>query len=469
MGGVPRLVGLDQQSLWLDEAYTIFYATTQTWSEVLHNFVEPGENGPLYTLLMRLWIGIGGPTAVWIRAFSAMFGVLTIPIGYLFYRQILTRRVSSIAITYLAVSPHFVWYSQEGRQYSLFAFIAACSFLIAASMLRAPAVSRVALLSAANSVFLLVGFMTHLFAIWLVVIQAGMFVAAWPVRRINLAVWIVGAGVPVAILIAQNFILLNPSSAFGYANPGLLGLTSTTLYVLVSNGRLLPGLVLGGAAALCAAAFTVGGRNALWTGGRIPSARAAGFLLFGIGAPLIAYYLFSLLISPVALPRYFTFLGIPLFGLMALGTDALYRRVKPVGIAAGSVVVLTFLAIVVYGNFVPTKPEFRVAVAEVAANSGSFDIVVVRPSVMMFPVDYYAKLFSGEDGLRLRAYNAQMEGEALAELRSASGFWVLDAPTAGTQFPDDLEEIAVRFAGHVSDMREFYGIRLAQITVGRDQ
>jgi hypothetical protein len=309
--------------------------------------------------------------------------------------------------------------------------------------------------------------MTHLFAIWLIIVQAGFVLAAWPVGRRTAALWLSSAAVPTALLVAQNIALMRPSTFFGYSDPGLPGLISTTLYVLVSNGKLPPGLVLGVAAFFGVWALVSRHRVGRANDGIIESRRAVMFLIFAIAAPLFAYYTFSLIVSPVVLPRYFAFTTIPLFALMACGIDTLYSRSKLIGLVSGGVLASSFLGIVLNSYISLEKPDFRSAVEQIARESNASDLVVVRPSVMIFPVQHYVSRFSATGEVRIRPADSWPEGEVLNEIRSASSFWILDAPTVDKTFPSDLDEIAVDVAGYVTKVDEYYGIRVARIVVNR--
>jgi uncharacterized membrane protein len=61
-----------------------------------------------------------GPSVVVLRAFSALFGVLCLPLVFLLARELFGRSLEGwVAVALVAVSPIFVAYSQEARQYAL--------------------------------------------------------------------------------------------------------------------------------------------------------------------------------------------------------------------------------------------------------------------------------------------------------------------------------------------------------------
>ncbi len=75
--------GLDRQSLWRDEVDAIRLAT-RPWPEILQSFAAPGQNGPLYFLLLRPWLAVAGTSEFALRFFSLFWGVLLIPLLYRF-------------------------------------------------------------------------------------------------------------------------------------------------------------------------------------------------------------------------------------------------------------------------------------------------------------------------------------------------------------------------------------------------
>jgi hypothetical protein len=74
-----RLAGLTSQSLWRDEVDSLRFAT-RPLPEVLAAFTRPGENGPLFYLLLRPWLALAGHSEFALRFPSVLMGVLAIPL-----------------------------------------------------------------------------------------------------------------------------------------------------------------------------------------------------------------------------------------------------------------------------------------------------------------------------------------------------------------------------------------------------
>ncbi len=117
-----RLYRLDAQSLWYDEAFSVYLArmdlaeiTARTAADV-----QP----PLYYYLLHGWITLFGEGEAVLRGLSLLFGVLTVPLIYLVGRQLFRSRLAGVlAALLVAVSPLHLWYGQELRMYTLLTFL----------------------------------------------------------------------------------------------------------------------------------------------------------------------------------------------------------------------------------------------------------------------------------------------------------------------------------------------------------
>ncbi|MBI5649460.1 MAG: glycosyltransferase family 39 protein [Chloroflexi bacterium] len=127
-----RVFRLDLQSLWYDEAFSVYLAqfdlaaiTARTAADI-----QP----PLYYYLLHFWIARVGDSEFAVRFLSLIFGVATIPLLFviamrLFCASPLSREtgeglgVGVIAALLATIAPLYVWYSQEARMYTLITFL----------------------------------------------------------------------------------------------------------------------------------------------------------------------------------------------------------------------------------------------------------------------------------------------------------------------------------------------------------
>jgi hypothetical protein len=122
LGVCLRWRGLGSQSLWLDEGFTLWitrFAPHEIW-QLLR--VDTGP--PLHYILIHYWSMFFGSSEFWLRALSAVFGTLSVPLFYLLARKILADRTAVvIAMATYAVSFFQIWYAKEARPYGLLIFL----------------------------------------------------------------------------------------------------------------------------------------------------------------------------------------------------------------------------------------------------------------------------------------------------------------------------------------------------------
>ena len=113
-----RVFSLTHQSLWRDEVDALRFATA-SWSELLGTFTRPGWNGPLYFALLRGWIALTGRTEFALRYFSLLAGVTAVALAFVLARRLSNRFAAFSCALLFALSPYFIWYSQETKMYAL--------------------------------------------------------------------------------------------------------------------------------------------------------------------------------------------------------------------------------------------------------------------------------------------------------------------------------------------------------------
>jgi uncharacterized membrane protein len=90
------------------------------WSETINALATHPEHSPLYYVAVRLWCAIVPHTVGFVRQLSAWIGLLVLPLTYWLARELFEQpRVAQIATGLAAISPVYVHYAQEAREYSL--------------------------------------------------------------------------------------------------------------------------------------------------------------------------------------------------------------------------------------------------------------------------------------------------------------------------------------------------------------
>lgn len=150
-GVVARFDGLGARVFWQDETHTgcaiagsgiheivkdVFDGRAHVRDEFLvHQFPredrtvidtlrvlakEDPRQVPLYFVLARAWVITFGSSIEILRSFSAVLGVISLPLVFFLSRELFDRRLEAwIAVGLLAISPIHWTYAQEARQYLL--------------------------------------------------------------------------------------------------------------------------------------------------------------------------------------------------------------------------------------------------------------------------------------------------------------------------------------------------------------
>jgi len=158
---------------------------------------------PLYYALAWPWTQITGTGELGLRSFSVLAGVATVPVAYWIGLELTGRRAGLVAAALVAVNPMLVWYSQEGRAYSLFVLLTAVSLLyfLRAVLRDEASVRRNAILW---GVFSGLALATHYFAFFPIAAEAVWLL--WRRRRASLpgAAILAGFGAALAPLLLHQ-------------------------------------------------------------------------------------------------------------------------------------------------------------------------------------------------------------------------------------------------------------------------
>ncbi len=125
-GAVLRVYSLGTESLWRDEAISVYLSKQPIW-EMLKNRADK-SHAPLYFLLLKPWAGLFGDSEFAVRMFSVSAALGSIPMIAVVGTALLEdRRVGLVAAALLCISPLHVEYSRETRMYALAVLLALVS------------------------------------------------------------------------------------------------------------------------------------------------------------------------------------------------------------------------------------------------------------------------------------------------------------------------------------------------------
>jgi len=201
LAALARFATLDLQSFHHDEAVTAGQVLSPNLGETLDQVADGERSPPLYYVLAWGWSTVFGTGEVGLRSLSALIGMLMVSAAFFAGRALASDRVGLAAALLFALNPYLVWYSQEARSYILMTLFATVAVGALAARERRPDQRSTWLWAAASAL----AFVSHYFAIFLIVPQAIWLLARERERRLSVppvaAVALVGlALVPLALI-----------------------------------------------------------------------------------------------------------------------------------------------------------------------------------------------------------------------------------------------------------------------------
>jgi hypothetical protein len=344
--------------IWRDEIDAIYFALSDL-PTTLSMFVGTAQNGVLYFLVLRPWIRFLGSTEFALRYLSLIFGVLSMPLFWQLcrkltpvnttysnlhfghahrtgIRQIMTELFDWItqggtplvAVTLLALNPYHLWYSQEGKMYSLITFL---TLLAAWFWLKGierggfgPWFGFLITVSMAIYTHLLMILLIPLFLIW--------FFIAWPQSRRfwrGYLLTLAGLTLPYLPLLSWQWNFLRTEETLTALSFTPLAEILRTVLLYQYNSFYVPrsilylvpilGLALAGLFSGCRELPNGQESNSLRLGKR----RRLLMILAWLGTPVLGIYLLSLR-QPIFLPRYVIWIGPAAMMLLALGVQSIW-------------------------------------------------------------------------------------------------------------------------------------------------
>ena len=414
-----RLAGLTSQSLWRDEVDSLRFAT-RPLPQVLAAFTRPGENGPLYYLLLRPWLAVAGRSEYALRFPSVLLGVLAIPIIVLWATYLFGRRSGVwgglLAALLLAVNPYHVWYSQEARMYTLIVVAVLLALWFFKEGMEKGGWWRWGLWY----LFTSLGFYIHVLAVLALPLQAFWVLInpAWRKRWLNALAAFALLILPYLPLVGWQWTLLTDFD-FHTGHPFVpLPKMLTTLFVVQIQGILIaPKWTLALPIFLLTGAFLLPPFRK----------RALGMLSSWWVLPPLLFFLITL-ITPLFTDRYMIWILPALILLLTLGALQVARQNRWL---AG----LLIVGMVVLGMYqgwrqmtTPIKADLRAAAAYVSPRRGPDELTIFLMPYIRYTYRYYdpGSYPWAEAPYANRPADASLVPERLAQLtRGYDGVWLV--------------------------------------------
>lgn len=114
-----RWNGIDDACLWFDEIFSV-HAAEQPWDRILDFVIADLVHPPLFYILLKLWIGIGGSDLLWVRLLPFVFSLIAVIPFLLLARELkLKFHTIAFALFLVSVSGILINYTQRVRMYTL--------------------------------------------------------------------------------------------------------------------------------------------------------------------------------------------------------------------------------------------------------------------------------------------------------------------------------------------------------------
>lgn len=124
---IARLMHLGSFRLWFDEVFS-FEAAARDWGGLIWFVRNYDVHPPLYYMLAKLWLDLGGQSFPWVGLFPALTAIATLVPLYALAREVrLSPREFNLAVGLMALNGYLTGYAQEFRAYTWLMFIAVCS------------------------------------------------------------------------------------------------------------------------------------------------------------------------------------------------------------------------------------------------------------------------------------------------------------------------------------------------------
>lgn len=364
-----RLYGITPESIWLDEAFSIYHAQ-QSLDHII-NLQDP--NPPLHLIVLNLWTSLFGNSALSVRLPSLIFGVLSVYLIYLLGEKLFDRRTGIYSSIILALSTYHIFYSQEARVYSLLAFLSLLSIYFFVDVLKSKRKPHYII----STIFLLYA---HFFALFFVLAQNIFFF--YKNRDVKqLKTWII-----IQLILFMAFI------------PGLLSLVNQINYVneffwipqnFLIDVLWIPFVFSGGLLNLVYPLLFLFG---IYT---YRKNKNIHLLLILLLIPIIIPVLYSILLKPIFLTKYVIYTSIIFYVIIAAAITKLPERYRPLTIIL--IIIISIFNIGIQLNTIEKEPWNDVA-SYVESIRQEYDTIIIEPGYNILPFTYYySDCFRSED------------------------------------------------------------------------
>lgn len=397
-----RVAGLTAQSLWRDEVDTLLFAT-RPLAEALAMFRQPGQNGPLFFLVLRPWLTTAGASEFALRFPSALAGTLAIPAVYVLALRLAGRKPAVLTTLFMALAPYLIWYGQEAKMYALLTVLIPVSLWLTVAAAQQGGwwrwLSLYLVTTAAIYIHLLAALIIPVQVLWLLVMPSagrpgqrfrsvGLYILALFLPYLPLAIWQADM-LRIAFQTGHRFVPLGD----------ILLVLAAVFSLGVLPGQRFPEFFVFVVALTAGALLWAYQARRPGEGHANTPVRPVIMLLIWLFLPPLMVYGISLRM-PIFTERYLIWTMPAFLMLCALGIMALARTWRPLGLIVLGAMVAFSLSGAARQARQPIKSDFRSAAGFVLQHMQPGDLLVYQIPYIRYTFTYYS---SGQGNPRAEA------------------------------------------------------------------
>ncbi len=362
-----RIYKLSSQSIWLDEAYSIYHSQ----QNFIHAISFKDTSPQLYYVLLHFWIKLTGTSGFSVRLLSVFFGTASVFIIYLLGAHIFNKKVGIYSALFVSFSPLHIYFAQEARTYSLLFALTLLSMYFYSKLNKDASKWIIAgyLISTAFLIY------SHLYALLIVLVQnlhqfiVNRFkfsreVKAWVLIQFIVFIFYIPRMIQLPGVISDNF-------HSWISRPSFLQLIYMTYNLFSGMVFSFYGLALMLIFSLLVLRYKFGSNI---------------FFSLWILIPLLVPFTYSLLFTPIFIPKYSYFISLPLYIIASRSLFEVKAEIRPILISA--IIILSIAALLVQQNKT-TKDPWNKAAEYIQTNNQKTDKVIIITSYEILPFSYY--------------------------------------------------------------------------------
>lgn len=133
-----------------DEIFSLLVAQSN-WHDLFAAAVRDAIHPPLFYVLLKIWVGTGGESLLWLRLFPVLVSTLCLLPAFLLCKDLgVPHGARNLAVAVASVHPYAIFFAQHIRMYCLLGLFGLTSIWIFQRYLREPSRRNLRLLSAVN-------------------------------------------------------------------------------------------------------------------------------------------------------------------------------------------------------------------------------------------------------------------------------------------------------------------------------